>query len=44
MAGYALQIDDRLLDYCTPRQREILQAIIDNGGAGAAARALGVLT
>lgn len=44
MAGYALQIDDRLLDYCTPRQREILQAIIDNGGSGAAARALGIDT
>jgi len=36
-----MQIDERLLDYCTDRQREVLQAIIDNGGATAAARVLG---
>lgn len=37
-----LTIDVKLLDYATPRQREVLEAIIEHGGAAAAARALGV--
>jgi hypothetical protein len=35
-------IDPALLDYCTPRQRELLQAAIDHGGLRAGARALGI--
>jgi hypothetical protein len=37
----ALKVDAGLYDYCTPRQREILEAIDAHGGAQAAARALG---
>jgi len=37
-----LQLDAELLRYCTTdRQREVVQAVIDSGGARAAARALG---
>ncbi len=36
-----LEVDPAYLDYATPRQREILEAVIEYGGAGAAARALG---
>lgn len=37
-----LQIDENYLPYATERQRELIQAIIDHGGASAADRALGV--
>jgi hypothetical protein len=37
-----MHIDPALLDYCTPRQRELLQAAIDHGGLRAGARALGI--
>lgn len=37
-----LEIDSAYLDYATPRQREILEAVIEYGGAGAAARMLGI--
>lgn len=36
-----MQIDPKLFDYCTPRQREVLEAIIANGGCAAADRAMG---
>ena len=41
MAGYALKVDVGLYDYCTPRQREVLEAIETHGGATAAAKHLG---
>jgi hypothetical protein len=34
-------IDPALLDYCTDRQREILEAIVSEGGFAAAARVIG---
>lgn len=37
-----MQIDPKLLDYCTPRQREILEAIIEHGECKAASLALGM--
>jgi hypothetical protein len=36
-----VDIDPKLFDYCTPRQREVLEAIIANGGCAAADRAMG---
>lgn len=36
-----MDVDPALFDYCTDRQREILQALIDHGGSAAAAKALG---
>jgi hypothetical protein len=41
MAGYALKVDVGLYDYCTPRQKEVLEAIEIHGGATAAAKVLG---
>ena len=41
MAGITLQVDTGLLDYCTPRQREILEAIESEGGGIAASKLLG---
>ena len=35
-----LTVDHGLLDYCTPRQREILEAIYEHGGATAASKVL----
>jgi hypothetical protein len=35
-----VDIDPKLFDYCTPRQREVLEAIIANGGCAPADRAL----
>lgn len=40
MAYNTLQVDVGLYDYCTPRQREILEAIESQGGATAAAKYL----
>ncbi len=41
--GGRLKVDPALLDHCTPRQREVLQAIIDADGNGRlAAEALGI--
>lgn len=42
MAANALQVDVGLYDYCTPRQREILEAIDTHGSAKAASLALGM--
>lgn len=39
--AYGLEVDPAYLEYATPRQREILEAVIEYGSAGAAARALG---
>lgn len=36
-----LKVDAGLYDYCTPRQREVLEAIETHGGAAAAAKHLG---
>lgn len=38
----APQVDPQLLDFCTARQREILQAVIDTGSQRAAAKKLGI--
>ena len=35
-----LTVDHGLLDYCTPRQREILEAVYEHGGATAASKVL----
>lgn len=37
-----LEVDPAYLEYATPRQREILEAVIEYGGAAAAARVLGI--
>lgn len=42
MALPALEVDENLLKYATPRQREILEAVILCGSAGKAAISLGV--
>lgn len=42
MAASALTVDENLLQYATPRQREILEAVIAHGGSRAAGRALGI--
>jgi hypothetical protein len=42
MSGIPLQIDEALFAYCTPRQREVLEAINLHGGARAASIALGM--
>lgn len=42
MAGLSLEVDDNLLQYATPRQREILEAIQQHGSARKAGAALGV--
>lgn len=42
MAGPSLEVDENLLQYATPRQREILEAVILHGSAGKAAISLGV--
>lgn len=36
-----MQVDPELLNFCTERQREVLQAVIDFGGAAQAAKFLG---
>ncbi|MES2783010.1 MAG: hypothetical protein V4657_09455 [Pseudomonadota bacterium] len=41
MAGPALQVDENLLQFATPRQREVLEAIRDYGSARKAGSALG---
>lgn len=41
MAGPSLEVDENLLQYATPRQREILEAVILCGSAGKAAISLG---
>jgi hypothetical protein len=40
--AFALQIDEKLFEYCTPRQREMLEAIKLHGSAKAASLALGI--
>lgn len=42
--AFALQIDEKLFEYCTPRQREVLEAINLHGSAKAASLALGINT
>ena len=37
-----LEIDPKLFEYCTPRQKEVLEAVNLHGGASGAARALGL--
>lgn len=39
---FALQVDEKLFQYCTPRQREMLEAINLHGSAKAASLALGI--
>jgi hypothetical protein len=40
--AFALQVDEKLFEYCTPRQREMLEAINLHGSAKAASLALGI--
>jgi len=42
MSGVPLQVDEALFAYCTPRQREMLEAINLHGSAKAASIAMGI--